>query len=167
MTDITIQLNEAVAWLGKDVIPPRFGPKVYLRFLLGLLPREECWEWQRALDDRGYGDFGADGLEGREAHRAAYELLVGPIPDGCHLHHRCEAPACVNPFHLEALPQLEHNEKHPQRRRTHCKRGHVFDAANTIQRIDRNGYLVRSCRECRRQEWRRRAAQRKAERNAA
>jgi len=42
----------------------------------------------------------------------AYELFVGPIPDGLHLHHRCANRLCFNPKHLEPIQQVEHNRRH-------------------------------------------------------
>ncbi|MFJ3037756.1 HNH endonuclease signature motif containing protein [Streptomyces tendae] len=38
------------------------------------------------------------------AHRAAYELARGPIPDGLVIDHLCRNTACANPEHLEAVP---------------------------------------------------------------
>lgn len=35
-----------------------------------------------------------------KAHRVAYDLLVGEIPAGMHVLHRCDHPWCVNPEHL-------------------------------------------------------------------
>lgn len=60
---------------------------------------DECWPWRRARDRHGYGQFQ---LAGRmeQAHRVAWTLLRGPIPDGQHVLHRCDTPPCVNPDHL-------------------------------------------------------------------
>jgi hypothetical protein len=40
-------------------------------------------------------------------HRAAYELFVGPIPDGLHIDHLCRVRHCCNPEHLEPVTMLE------------------------------------------------------------
>jgi hypothetical protein len=70
-----------------------------------------CWEWQGHCTQFGHGQLGvATALV--YAHRFAYELLVGQIPDGCVLHHLCSNPACVNPAHLEPMTQAEHATLH-------------------------------------------------------
>lgn len=118
---------------------------------------EECWEWQAAKDRHGYGHFFVNGKV-ELAHRVAYELLIGPIPEGKELDHvkerGCTSRACVNPAHLEpvthgvnlargrgaAMLGRIHGSK------THCKRGHPFDAANTYRRPGGG----RQCQQCRR-----------------
>jgi hypothetical protein len=84
----------------------------------------------------------------RSAHIVAWELLIGPIPEGRELHHRCENKGCANPWHLLPLTSAEHKAQHLNQNtaKTHCPAGHPYDEANTYVR--HNGH--RSCRACRR-----------------
>ena len=111
---------------------------------------DECWPFTGNTTRSGYGRVTIKGKIIR-AHRFAYELLVGPIPDGWHVHHRtehgCTTRRCCNPTHLEALPAPDHASLYGwQQHRTHCPNGHPYDELNT--RINRQG--GRECRACHR-----------------
>lgn len=67
--------------------------------------RTPCWIW-RGFKVKGYGRVAVHGRK-VVAHRAVYEEVVGPIPDGYVVDHLCEQPACVNPEHLEPVTRLE------------------------------------------------------------
>jgi len=98
-------------------------------------------------------------LNGRhvEAHRAAYLLMVGPIPEGYHVDHSCRRHNCINPAHLEAVTPAEnarrdHGAKSTNYSKTECPAKHQYTAENTL--LDKSG--GRSCKECarrRHREW--------------
>ena len=71
-----------------------------------------CWIWTRGryAAPFDYGMVRAGKV--RKAHRVAYELWKGPIPEGMLVRHRCDTPACVAPDHLEVgTPQDNANDK--------------------------------------------------------
>lgn len=114
-----------------------------------------CWVWTGAIVGR-YGRFRLDG-ETTYAHRASYQLLVGPIPDGYEIDHvrarGCRSTRCVNPDHLEAVTHRENILRSPtcplavHARKTHCIRGHEFTSENTRVYRARSG-PQRSCVAC-------------------
>lgn len=70
-----------------------------------------CWALE-AYRKNGYPTIWLNGKD-VYAHRAVYEMMVGPIPVGHHIHHICENRNCVKPQHLEALsPDIHGRMKH-------------------------------------------------------
>lgn len=65
-----------------------------------------CWVWVRYIGAGGYGHATRRASDGsRVAHRVYWEDANGPVPQGMTLDHLCRNRACVNPAHLEAVPQ--------------------------------------------------------------
>ncbi len=89
--------------------PSRVGRPVADRFWEKVDVTDDCWEWL-ATRGRGYGKFKTD-HQMKWAHRVAWEMLIGPIPDGLTLDHLCRNPGCVNPAHLEPVTQAENNRR--------------------------------------------------------
>lgn len=81
-------------------LPDRFWRRVTKR------GDDECWSY-RGYFHRGYGLMSTGPRETKYAHRLAYELAVGPIPDGLELDHLCRNTTCVNPAHLEPVTKAE------------------------------------------------------------
>lgn len=103
-----------------------------------------CWNFTGALTD-GYGRAYVDGRL-VITHRAAYEVLVGPIPAGLTLDHLCRNKACYNPAHLEPVTRAENLRRGWQHRelKTHCPRGHEYAGRNLY--VSPKGWRI--CRLC-------------------
>lgn len=116
----------------------------------------DCWLWTGGKSKAGYGTISRGRLADGHvyAHRAAYEILVGPIPDGLVLDHLCRVRHCCNPDHLEPV-SIGTNVDRGSRRlpKNHCARDHEMTPENTYLNSGK-----RTCRECVRIKKRERAA---------
>lgn len=63
------------------------------------IPEAGCWIWEKGCNKAGYGRLTRQ-KKPLDAHRFFYENMVGPVPDGMEVCHRCDTPSCVNPAHL-------------------------------------------------------------------
>jgi len=140
----------------------------------------ECWTWT-GYKKNGYGAFwitrdGVDRMQ--QAHRFAYELELGPIPEGMTLDHLCHTavaddcregfdcphPACVRPDHLDPMSLSNNIRAGGHGARTTCKRGHEFTPENTGAAYRGKG---RYCKECKKEHNRRAQERRTARKRAA
>lgn len=104
-----------------------------------------CWFWNGARSRGGgrngkwYGSFRVDGRIVR-AHRFACDTMgAGACPEGSHRDHLCCFSLCVNPAHLEIVPQEEN-----QRRRIEGHSEYPFVNANDLSALLKAvGRLVR------------------------
>lgn len=111
----------------------------------GALPTP-CWISTFADTGDGYTQV-LDGGFRRYSHVVSYEYHRGAIPAGLRIDHLCSARACVNPDHLDPVPQRENvlrgNGVSAVTVRTNiCQRGHSMTDAY----VKRNG--ERRCRQC-------------------
>lgn len=140
--------------------------------LLHFLPERPdgaCWVFDGPLNQGGYGLVTlrppGEGTKQYRAHRLAYEVWVGPIPDGLTVDHvakrGCVSKACCNPAHLEAVTNAENsmrsgNPLAQNARRNRCVNGHEFDEERRVG--DR---VYRGCSVCRLERGRRHDAKRR------
>lgn len=70
---------------------------------------DACWHWPGVRNSAGYGQVTMNGRM-QYAHRVAYELHVGPIPDGLVIDHVCYTHDCFNPAHLEPVTRAQNGQ---------------------------------------------------------
>ncbi len=134
-----------VVEFGDARLPQRFWSKVSVA-------ENGCWVWTAFKDKYGYGRFCMVTGISRFSHRLAYEFLVGPIPAGLEIDHTCHNPACVNPTHLEPVTHKVNVQRgkaglvsgQRMKARTHCPKGHPYDATNTYFNKD-GGRICKAC----------------------
>lgn len=143
-----------------EKVRSRHGMTESDRFWDQVEKRDGHWLWTGGKSS-GYGLFGRSDGRTQQAHRFAWEDLIGPIPDGLvldHLKDRCGNRACVKvlsdesgPNHLEPVTSYENWRRGTSfstinLASTHCIHGHEFTEENTYTKPDGG----RQCKACRR-----------------
>jgi hypothetical protein len=93
----------------RGVLPPRPRKKLPIprRTVLAFTDKTHrdqngCLLWTASLTERGHGRFSVNG-EVVRAHRFAWELAHGPIPEGFRVRQTCGVKSCVEVAHLELI----------------------------------------------------------------
>lgn len=147
-------------------------PADIARFEAKIVVDGECWSWVACITKDGYGSFNFDITT--SAHRFAYFVARGTIPDDRVLDHQCHnrdrsCPGgrsclhrrCVNPAHLEPVTGVENTRRSVRTQKTECLNGHPYTPENTYLRPGQ-GDRQRDCRTCIRDRVRQYTARRKA-----
>lgn len=117
----------------------------------------ECWNWTASKRGKGYGQFGFRGSM-RRAHRVAFILFVGEIPNGLSVLHRCDNRLCVNPAHLWIGTVADNNREavikgrhvslginpNPARREQHWKAKLTEKQISEIRLLSQQGRSLKS-----------------------
>lgn len=95
---------------------------------------EGCWLWRGSRQKRGYGTFMFH-CKMWLAHRFAWELTNGPIPEGLNVCHHCDNVQCVRPDHLFLGTQLDNMRDCASKGRMGIRRGRPRLTADQVQEI--------------------------------
>ena len=118
---------------------------------------DACWPWLGATVSKGYGSVGVPNGDGTfrtvGAHRAMYEMEVGPIPDGLQIDHLCRNVICVNPAHLEPVTQAENMRRRRYAEVRKCWKGHDLSGPDALMSAGEGKSRCRQCRDQYRAKW--------------
>ncbi|MFA5572537.1 MAG: HNH endonuclease signature motif containing protein [Candidatus Bathyarchaeia archaeon] len=83
---------------------------------------DECWNWTGCFCTGNYGTLSVNKRQTR-AHRYAWELHNGSIPEGLIVLHSCDNPACCNPNHLSVGTPKDNTQDMLCKNRRHDNKG--------------------------------------------
>ena len=109
------------------------------------IPHCGCWIWMGEDNNFGYGrlkvGYANGSIRAIQAHRIAYEVFKGPIPEGLEIDHLCCVKFCCNPDHLEAVTPAINTQRYYEKtykdnligskwKNGFCKNGHKMISKN-------------------------------------
>lgn len=83
----------------------------------------DCWLWKAGRHEQGYGQIKVKGKT-LLAHRVAYQLRYGELPEGHCVLHDCDNPPCCNPAHLFSGTQNDNVQDKTKKERQACRESH-------------------------------------------
>lgn len=132
--------------LDLDFLRSRFWERVAIG------DEHECWNWSRSMGSHGYGQAW-DGITVRLAHRCAWELAHGRIPDGLTVDHLCRNRRCCNPGHLQLLTNQENAAGNGHSLKESCPSGHPYSETNTYRNPTTGHRTCITCRDANKAAW--------------
>lgn len=98
-----------------------------------------CIEWQSTLSKGRYGKFYFRGRQDL-AHRVAWILKNGEIPEGQWVLHNCDNRKCVNPDHLYLGNAKDNSRDREERRTSNPRARHSLETVLECQRLYAMGW---------------------------